>query len=141
MLLRDDAKIFQLIPEGWDPGALTLGAAGRVVRARQPWASASPTACSAVGSGMIVGLRVNALDARRLHSRLDRRALAPDPHGVLPDHPTRSQVLYWVMWPGIGMIMAGGLTALALRWRLLLEAFKAPRRGGRRRGIPAALDR
>ena len=29
------------------------------------------------------------------------------------------------MWPGIGMVMAGGLTALALRWRLLLDAFKA----------------
>jgi uncharacterized oligopeptide transporter (OPT) family protein len=34
------------------------------------------------------------------------------------------------MWPGIAMIMAGGLTALALRWRLLAEAFNALRAAG-----------
>jgi uncharacterized oligopeptide transporter (OPT) family protein len=46
-------------------------------------------------------------------------------HGVLPDHPTRTAVLYWVMWPGIGMIMASGIATLVLRWRLLAQAFKA----------------
>src|SRR6202021_36273 len=69
MLVRDDGKIFDLVPEGWQPG-------------------------------------------------------------VLHDKPTRTAVLYWVMWPGIGMIMAGGIAALVLRWRLLAEAFRGMRGAG-----------
>jgi uncharacterized oligopeptide transporter (OPT) family protein len=48
-------------------------------------------------------------------------------YGVLADHPTRTQVLYWVMWPGVGMMLAGGITVLFLRWRLLIEAMRALR--------------
>jgi uncharacterized oligopeptide transporter (OPT) family protein len=44
---------------------------------------------------------------------------------ILPNHPTRTQVLFWIMWPAIGMIVAGGLTILAVRWRLLVEAFRS----------------
>jgi uncharacterized oligopeptide transporter (OPT) family protein len=31
------------------------------------------------------------------------------------------------MWPATGMLVAGGLTALALRWRLLIETFRSLR--------------
>ena len=124
MLLRDDAKIFELVPEGWDPGRADAG------RGRAP-PSWSPTmgvgrrySLLSVGTGMIVGLRVNTW---MLVGGVIGWIVAPlllIGHGVLPDHATRTQVLYWVMWPGIGMMMAGGLTALALRWRLLVEAFR-----------------
>jgi uncharacterized oligopeptide transporter (OPT) family protein len=124
MLLRDDARIFSLVPEGWDPGALTLGAAGAgfVVAAMGVGVGYS---LLSIGTGMIVGLRVNFW---MLVGAIIAWILAPlllIRYGILADHASRTQVLYWVMWPGIGMIMAGGLTALAIRWRLLIEAFKA----------------
>jgi uncharacterized oligopeptide transporter (OPT) family protein len=36
--------------------------------------------------------------------------------------------LFSVMWPATGMLVAGGLTALALRWRLLIDTFVSLRR-------------
>jgi len=42
---------------------------------------------------------------------------------VPTDKPTRTETLFWVMWPATGMLVLGGLTALALRWRLLIETF------------------
>ena len=37
---------------------------------------------------------------------------------------TGNDVLLWVMWPATGMLVAGGLTALALRWRMLTQTFQ-----------------
>jgi uncharacterized oligopeptide transporter (OPT) family protein len=124
MLFRADAKVFHLIPEGWDPGALTLGVAGAgfVVSAMGVGVSYS---LLNIGSGMLVGLRINLC---MLAGGLVGWILMPYllvTHHILPDHPTRTQVIYWIMWPGVGMIMSGGLTTLLLRWRLLLEAFRA----------------
>ena len=31
------------------------------------------------------------------------------------------------MWPATGMLVAGGLTALALRWRILVQTFQSLR--------------
>ena len=45
-------------------------------------------------------------------------------YGILADNPSRTQVLFWLMWPAIGMIVAAGMTILVLRWRLLAEAFR-----------------
>lgn len=78
-----------------------------------------------VGSGIIVGFRITAW---LLVGCVLGWVVAPwllIGNGLLPDHSTRQKVLYWIMWPGIGMIMASGLTALGLRWRLLINAFKA----------------
>jgi uncharacterized oligopeptide transporter (OPT) family protein len=44
-------------------------------------------------------------------------------HGVVPDY-VRKSVLLWVMWPATGMLVSGGLTALLLRWRLLVATFR-----------------
>lgn len=46
---------------------------------------------------------------------------------VATDTPTRTEVLFWVMWPATGMLVAGGLAALALRWRMLVETFRSLR--------------
>jgi uncharacterized oligopeptide transporter (OPT) family protein len=130
MLLRDDARIFDFIPEGWDTGALTLGSAGAVVVLATMGVGFSYSLLS-VGSGLLVGFRINfwMLVGGVLGWIVFPVLLVR--HGVLADHPTRTAVLYWVMWPGIGMIMAGGLAALALRWRLLVEAFRALSSPGR----------
>jgi uncharacterized oligopeptide transporter (OPT) family protein len=124
MLLRDDARMFMWVPEGWAPGALTLGAAGAAFGVAAMGVGVGYSLLS-VGSGMIIGLRVNFW---MLVGAVIAWIIAPlllIAHGILPDHASHTQVLYWVMWPGIGLIMAGGLTALAVRWRLLAEAFRA----------------
>src|SRR6185436_10682869 len=46
---------------------------------------------------------------------------------VATDTPTRTEVLFWVMWPATGMLVTGGLTSLALRWRLLIDTFRSLR--------------
>ncbi|MGE0551318.1 MAG: OPT/YSL family transporter [Kofleriaceae bacterium] len=98
-----------------------------------------------VGSGMLVGLRVT---ASMLIGGTLAWIIAPYflmEHGV-PLHretyveggvqfarmvyaskPTKDEILFWVMWPATGMMVAGGLTALALRWRLLVETFRSLR--------------
>ena len=129
MLLRKDAHIFDLVPEGWDPGALTLGAVGAsfVVAAMGVGATYS---LLSIGTGMLVGLRVNFwMLVGGVLGWIVFPLWLTGAH-ILPDHPTRTKVLYWVMWPGIGMIMAGGLAALLLRWRLLVEAFRSLRQAG-----------
>jgi uncharacterized oligopeptide transporter (OPT) family protein len=124
MLFRDDAKIFQIIPEGWDPGALALGAAGASFVVSSMGVGFSYNLLSA-GGGMLIAFRVNFW---MLAGGVLGWIVAPlllIGSGILPDHASRIQVLYWVMWPSIGMITAGGLTMLAMRWRLLAQAFGA----------------
>ncbi|MFT3694598.1 MAG: OPT/YSL family transporter [Kofleriaceae bacterium] len=90
-----------------------------------------------IGSGMIVGLRINvsmmlgAFLAWVVAPCLIVKYGIPIHHG---EHgmeatltPGRTEVLYWVMWPATGMLVVGGLTALALRWRLLIDTFKSMR--------------
>src|SRR5207253_11227540 len=43
--------------------------------------------------------------------------------GIIVDHPTKTQVLYWLMWPAVAMIISSGLTSLLLRWRMLVSTF------------------
>jgi putative OPT family oligopeptide transporter len=77
-----------------------------------------------IGSGMIVGNRVNI--SMGIGSII---AWVWVPHLLLESHriadpPTRNAVLRWIMWPATGMLIAGGLTAMGLRWRVLARTFK-----------------
>lgn len=124
MLFREDAQIFKIIPEGWNPGDMTLGVAGASVVVAAMGVGFSYSLLS-IGSGIIIGLRISfwMLVGGALGWIVAPYLLVQE--GILPDHPTRTQVLYWIMWPAIAMVMAGGLTILAVRWRLLTEAFRA----------------
>jgi uncharacterized oligopeptide transporter (OPT) family protein len=78
-----------------------------------------------IGSGMIVGNRINISMAI---GSLFSWVLLPHilvHYGRVPDPPVRSNVIYWVMWPATGMLIAGGLTALFFRWRVLARTFKS----------------
>jgi len=40
---------------------------------------------------------------------------------------TFADTIRWVMWPATGMMVAGGLTSLALKWRLIVKTFTSLR--------------
>jgi uncharacterized oligopeptide transporter (OPT) family protein len=129
MLVRSDARLFDLIPDTITPGALMLGAGGAAFSLAVMGVGASVSLLS-IGSGLLIGFRIN---AAMLIGCVLGWIVAPYllvAHGLLANHPSRTQVLYWIMWPGLGMMMAGGLTALIVRWRMLAQAFAGLARAG-----------
>ncbi len=127
MVFRDDAKLFHgVIPEGWvAEGWITVG----VGLGFAPAAMGVGLSYSllSIGSGMLIGLRIN---ISMILGGVLAWVVAPYfliKHGVLPSNPPKKEVLYWIMWPATGMLVAGGLTALALRWRLLVDTFRSLR--------------
>lgn len=80
----------------------------------------------AFGSGLLVGFRICFAMAigtavswfilpRFLYSR-----------GMI-EGLTFAQTLRWVMWPATGLMVAGGLTSLALKWNLIVKTFSGLR--------------
>jgi uncharacterized oligopeptide transporter (OPT) family protein len=77
----------------------------------------------ALGSGMIIGLRVCAsMLLGMIASWIVAPTLLAD-HGIVAEDARKNDILLWVMWPATGMLVAGGLTALALKWRSLVRSF------------------
>ncbi len=46
-------------------------------------------------------------------------------NGVIAEGAKKVDVLLWVMWPATGMLVAGGLTALVLKWKTLVATFRS----------------
>ncbi len=122
MLLREDAPIFKIVKEGWVPATVL----GTVVLANM--GVGIQYSLLSIGSGMLIGLRINAsMILGGVLAWIIAPALLVD-YGEIPANPNRTKdVLFWVMWPATGMLVAGGLTALALRWRLLVDTFRSLR--------------
>jgi putative OPT family oligopeptide transporter len=123
MFFREDARLFDFIPEGWTPGAMTLGVVGATFVVAKMGVGFS-YGLLYIGSGMIIGLRVTFW---LLVGGIIGWIVAPYflvTNGILPNDPSRTSVLFWIMWPAIGMIVAAGMTILVVRWRLLMEAFR-----------------
>jgi len=118
------ATYLKFIPDSLTPGALTLGAAGASFVVANMGVGVSVSLLS-IGSGFLIGQRVNTWMMVGCVLGWIVGPLALMRAGILHDHPTRSQVLLWMMWPGVGMMLSGGLTVLFLRWRLLAEAMRA----------------
>ena len=82
------------------------------------------TSLLSLGSGMIVGTRIT---VSMVIGTFISWTIAPhyliDVYHILAK-PSRNDVLRWVMWPATGMLVTAGLTALGLRWRILLKTFK-----------------
>lgn len=77
-----------------------------------------------LGSGMIIGLRIC---ANMFVGLLLSWVFAPvwlSAAGVLPEGARKTDFLLWVMWPATGLMIAGGLTALFLKWRTLVTTFR-----------------
>lgn len=78
-----------------------------------------------VGSGMIIGLRIT---ASMFIGAILAWVIAPQwllEHGYIHEGARRTEILLTVMWPGIAVLIAGGITTLALRWRSLLATFRS----------------
>ncbi|MGH7743182.1 MAG: OPT/YSL family transporter, partial [Candidatus Eiseniibacteriota bacterium] len=116
MIFREDAR---LLAAAWYriPEKLALGATGAAMNVGLSWSLLN------VGSGMLVGMRIN---TSMLIGTIAAWVIAPPlllASGDVP-HMARREMLFWVMWPGVGILIAGGLTAMALRWRSLVATFK-----------------
>lgn len=80
-----------------------------------------------VGSGMIIGLRIC---FSMLLGMLASWVILPMylfNHGIIPGDAHKTQILLWTMWPATGLLVAGGLTALGLKWRVLIRTFTSLR--------------
>ncbi len=77
-----------------------------------------------LGAGMLVGLRVTL--SMGLGTVL-AWIVAPGPlvaRGLAPDFSFNAILQRWIMWPATGLMLAGGLTALALKWRVIAKTFR-----------------
>jgi uncharacterized oligopeptide transporter (OPT) family protein len=116
MTIREDTRLFGNV---WFrvPELLAFGATGARMSMGVSWSLLS------LGAGMLVGMRVN---ASMFAGAIISWVIAPPlllQNGVI-DELVRRKVLLWVMWPATGMLVAGGLTALVLKWHLLVKTFK-----------------
>jgi uncharacterized oligopeptide transporter (OPT) family protein len=78
-----------------------------------------------IGSGMIIGLRVS---ASMLIGGIIGWMIAPPmlvSSGLLPPDGRRVDILLLIMWPATGLLVAGGICALLLRWGTLVRTFKS----------------
>jgi uncharacterized oligopeptide transporter (OPT) family protein len=77
-----------------------------------------------IGSGIIIGFRIS---ASMLIGGVIAWVLAPPwllSRGLLAADARRVDILLLVMWPAVGMLVAGGMAALLLRWGVLVRTFK-----------------
>ena len=88
------------------------------------------------GSGLIVGLRITlSMGLGMLLSSVLAPPLLVE-RGIVPE-PTFPHVLRWAMWPATGLLVAGGLTALLLKWKVIARTFKdLSVKGGGRSDFP-----
>ena len=114
MLMTEDALVLK-----WFPSVMLIGTAVTMTTGVGiNWSLLS------LGSGMLVGLRINASMLLGTGVAWIVAPYALLHYGVLTERFTRNDVLLWVMWPATGMMVCGGLAGLVLRWRMLVKTFR-----------------
>jgi uncharacterized oligopeptide transporter (OPT) family protein len=114
MMFTKGTRVFELFESTFPVGTLMMTTTGFGVE----WS------LLAIGSGMIVGMRIN---VSMLLGTIVSWVIAPyvlRDAGIIPEGFKKNDVLLWVMWPATGMMVAGGLAALLVRWRVLAKTFK-----------------
>jgi len=75
------------------------------------------------GSGLLVGVRI----ALSMGLGMILSWVVAPPflveRGIVPEQ-TFAYVLRWAMWPATGLLVAGGLTALLLKWKVIARTFR-----------------
>jgi uncharacterized oligopeptide transporter (OPT) family protein len=114
MLMTNDARVLSWFPSVTLIGGTILTTTGVGVN----WSLLS------LGSGMIIGLRV---DISMLIGATLSWVVAPYAllhYGIIKSGFGKNDVLFWVMWPATGMLVAAGLAGLLIRWRVLAKTFE-----------------
>src|SRR5207253_1809169 len=76
-----------------------------------------------VGAGLLIGLRVT---FSMLIGSVLAWVVAPEPlfkAGLVPALTFNMVLQRWIMWPATGLMVAGGLAALALKWKVIAKTF------------------
>jgi putative OPT family oligopeptide transporter len=104
----------------WIAATSFWGAHGETMKIGMDWSLLS------FGSGLIVGMRI--CISMLLGMILSWNIIPPYLHqyGIIQDYTFKS-TLTWVMWPATGMMIAGGLTSLFLKWKLIMKTFTSLR--------------
>jgi uncharacterized oligopeptide transporter (OPT) family protein len=113
MLMTEDARVLSWFPSVTLMGSAIVMTTGVGVN----WSLLS------LGSGMIIGLRV---DASMLIGATLSWVVAPYAllhYGIINPGFTKTDVLFWIMWPATGMLVAAGLAGLVIRWGVLKKTF------------------
>jgi putative OPT family oligopeptide transporter len=100
------------------PGEIAMGPNGAGLR------MGSELSLLSFGSGLLVGARVTlSMGLGMILSWV----IAPPLLGSrqIVQQQTYAAVLRWVMWPATGLMVAGGLTALVLKWKLIVRSFSS----------------
>ena len=114
MLMTEDARVLAWFPSVTLFGPAIVQATGVGVN----WSLLS------LGSGMIIGLRV---DISMLIGATLSWVVAPYAllhYGIIKPGFGKNDVLFWVMWPATGLLVAAGLATLVIRWSVLAKTFK-----------------
>jgi uncharacterized oligopeptide transporter (OPT) family protein len=77
-----------------------------------------------IGSGIIIGLRIS---ASMFIGAIIGWVIAPPlllKYGLIAPDAKRVDILLTTMWSAVGMLIAGGMTGLAIRWRVLVKSFQ-----------------
>ena len=77
-----------------------------------------------LGAGMLIGLRVTLSMGLGM---VLAWVVAPGPllrAGLVPEMTFNSILQRWIMWPATGLMVAGGLAALALKWKVIAKTFQ-----------------
>jgi uncharacterized oligopeptide transporter (OPT) family protein len=77
-----------------------------------------------LGAGLLIGLRITlSMGLGMVVGWL----VLPEPllrRGLVPELTFNVVLQRWVMWPATGLMVAGGLAALALKWRVIARTFR-----------------
>jgi uncharacterized oligopeptide transporter (OPT) family protein len=77
-----------------------------------------------LGAGLLIGLRVTLSMALGM---ILAWVVAPEPlfrRGLVPELTFNAVLQRWIMWPATGLMVAGGLAALALKWSVIAKTFR-----------------
>jgi OPT family oligopeptide transporter len=103
------------LPSMWTPAGATLGGEplGRL-------SIGADLSLIMIGAGAIIGIRVSAslfVSAIVCYGIIGPWVMQQDPAWIDPSRYRQT----WALWPGVGLLVASGLTLFLLRWRMIFQ--------------------
>lgn len=117
------SALFCILRDGFHkiPEAINFGFLSRHAEALR---LGSEVGVLSLGAGLLIGLRVT---SSMLLGMILGWVVAPEPlfnAGLVPQLTFNLVLQRWIMWPATGLMVAGGLAALALKWKVIAKTFQ-----------------